>query len=63
MTLSMKYKKKTEAVLHIVVAPNTWHCRCGKEIKPGEQCGKIGRQVICMECLRKEVNADGKGNR
>jgi len=47
--------KKTKAILRVVTAPDTWHCRCGKEIRAGEQCGKMGKQVICMKCLEKET--------
>jgi len=49
--------KKTKAILRIVTAPNTWHCKCGKEIRAGEKCGKMGKQIICMDCLNKERRA------
>lgn len=54
--------KKIKAVLHIVTAPNTWHCKCGKEIKAGEQCGKIGKQIVCMKCLEGERNLGESSN-
>lgn len=47
--------KKTKPVLRIVTAPGTWHCKCGREIRAGEKCGKAGKLVICMKCLEKEA--------
>lgn len=47
--------RKLKPVLRMVTAPNEWKCQCGKIIHAGESCGKMGNQVFCLECIRKEA--------
>jgi len=40
-------------ILRMVTAPNQWRCGCGNVIPAGESCGKMGKQVFCLECIKK----------
>uniref|UniRef100_A0A6M3X522 Uncharacterized protein n=1 Tax=viral metagenome TaxID=1070528 RepID=A0A6M3X522_9ZZZZ len=54
---------KAKPVLRMVTAPNKWKCQCGKVIQAGESCGKMGKLVFCMECLKKESKRHGDSTR
>ena len=49
-------KKLTGRVIKSVTVPggSRWRCSlCGREMKGGEPAGKLGRIVLCSECVRK----------
>ena len=52
---------KNKTKVKVVTAPQSWNCdgECGRMIKAGEKCVKIGSKKYCNECVRKskkEVN-------
>jgi len=43
------------SVIKVVTVPTTcWTCTsCGKHLKAGEKAAKIGKVIICSECIQK----------
>ena len=46
---------KNKTLTKVVTAPQTWFCECGREIKAGEKCVKIGSKKYCSECIGKSL--------
>lgn len=49
---------KSKTLAKVVIAPQTWYCECGREIKAGEECVKIGSKKYCNECVRKSKGGE-----
>ena len=49
-------KKFTGRVIKIVTVPggSRWECSlCGRPLKGGETAGKLGKIVLCSECVKR----------
>jgi len=49
-------KKLTGRAIKSVTVPggSRWRCSlCGREMKGGEPAGRLGKIILCSECIRK----------
>jgi len=49
-------KKFTGSLIKVVIVPggSDWRCSlCGRSLAGGEMAGKLGRIILCPECVRK----------